>query len=191
LSPPLAQRDPDEALVRRAQRGDRLAFERLVDRHQHRLYTLAARVLGSPTDAADAVQETLLRAWLRLDRFRGDARFSTWLYRICVNAAHDLRERHGKAVGAGLDPPVEERVPDPRDAFAERELSGELQRALEALDEPYRTAVVLADVLGCSYAEVAEITGVAEGTVKSRVFRARTELGRRLGTREGGDASNR
>jgi RNA polymerase sigma-70 factor, ECF subfamily len=185
------ERDPDEALVRRAQRGDRLAFERLVDRHQHRLYTLAARVLGSPTDAADAVQETLLRAWLRLDRFRGDARFSTWLYRICVNAAHDVRERHGKSVGAGLDPPEQERVPDPRDAFAERELSGELQRALEALDEPYRTAVVLADVLGCSYAEVAEITGVAEGTVKSRVFRARTELGRRLGTQEGGDASNR
>jgi RNA polymerase sigma-70 factor (ECF subfamily) len=180
------ERDPDEYLVRRAQRGDRLAFERLVDRHQHRLYTLAARVLGSPDDAADAVQEAFLRAWLRLDRFRGDARFSTWLYRICVNAAHDLRERRGAE-------PVDEAdaTADPRDPFVERELAGELQRALEALEEPYRTAVVLADVLGCSYAEVAEITGVAEGTVKSRVFRARTELGRRLGTREGGDPSNR
>jgi RNA polymerase sigma-70 factor, ECF subfamily len=178
--------DPDEALVRRAQRGDRLAFERLVDRHQHRLYTLAARVLGSPNDAADAVQEALLRAWLRLDRFRGEARFSTWLYRICINAAHDLRDRRGAE-------PVDETdaAADPRDLFAERELSGDLQRALDALDEPYRTAVVLADVLGCSYAEIAQITGVADGTVKSRVFRARTELGRLLGTGKGGDTSNR
>jgi RNA polymerase sigma-70 factor (ECF subfamily) len=185
------ERDPDEALVRRAKRGDQLAFERLVDRHQHRLYTLAARVLGSPSDAADAVQEALLRAWLRLDAFRGDARFSTWLYRICVNAAHDLRARQGPpAGGAGLDPPAEERIADPRDLFAERELSGSLQRALDALDEPYRTAVVLSDVLGCSYAEIAEITGVAEGTVKSRIFRARTELGRRLGTPERGGGSN-
>jgi RNA polymerase sigma-70 factor (ECF subfamily) len=186
LSPPAAHRDPDEALVRRAQRGDRLAFERLVDRHQHRLYTLAARVLGSPNDAADAVQEALLRAWLRLDRFRGEAQFSTWLYRICVNAAHDQRERR-------RDEPVEEvdTTADVRDPFAERELSGELQRALDALEEPYRTAVVLSDVLGCSYAEIAEITEVAEGTVKSRIFRGRTELADRLGTKEGGVASKR
>ncbi|HEX2112553.1 MAG TPA: sigma-70 family RNA polymerase sigma factor [Gaiellaceae bacterium] len=184
----MPERDPDEALVRRAQRGDRLAFERLVDRHQHRLYTLAARVLGSPNDAADAVQEALLRAWLRLDRFRGEARFSTWLYRICVNAAHDVRDRRRET--AGLDA-TENEHPDVRDPFAERELSGDLQRALEALEEPYRSAVVLADVLGCSYAEIAEIMEVAEGTVKSRVFRARIELARRLGTREGGDASNR
>ena len=173
-------RDPDADLVRRAQRGDRFAFERLVDRHQHRLYTLAARVLGSPNDAADAVQEAFLRAWLRLDAFRGDALFSTWLYRICVNAAHDERARRRAEPAELVDTAA-----DPRDRFAERELSGALQRALDALEEPYRTAVVLADVLGCSYAQVAEITGVAEGTVKSRIFRARTELARRLGTGEG------
>jgi RNA polymerase sigma-70 factor (ECF subfamily) len=182
----MRQRDPDEALVRRAQRGDRLAFERLVDRHEHRLYTLSARVLGSANEAADAVQETFLRAWLRLDTFRGDARFSTWLYRICVNAAHDLRARRGAEPAAEVDAAA-----DPRDALAERELSGALQRALNALDEPYRTAVVLFDVLGCSYGEIAEMTGVAEGTVKSRIFRGRSELGRRLGTRAEGEASNR
>jgi RNA polymerase sigma-70 factor, ECF subfamily len=180
------QRDPDEALVRRAQRGDRFAFERLVDRHEHRLYTLSARVLGSANEAADAVQETFLRAWLRLDTFRGDARFSTWLYRICVNAAHDLRARRGAEPADEIDAAA-----DPRDAFAGRELSGALQHALNALDEPYRTAVVLFDVLGCSYEEIAEMTGVAEGTVKSRIFRGRSELGRRLGTRGEGEASNR
>src|SRR5215218_6049417 len=85
--------DPDELLVRRAQRGDRFAFETLVERHQSRLFTLAARVLGSRQDAEDAVQEALVRAWLALPRFRRDARFSTWLYRICLNAAHDVRAR--------------------------------------------------------------------------------------------------
>ncbi|MGH3029754.1 MAG: RNA polymerase sigma factor [Gaiellaceae bacterium] len=169
--------DPDELLVRRAQQGDRYAFEMLVERHQARLYTLAARLLGSREDAADAVQEAFLRAWLGLARFRGGARFSTWLYRIGLNAAHDQRLKR-KAEPAGERPePV-----DPRDRFAESELSGELQDALNALEESFRVAVVLSDVLGCSYAEIAELTGVPEGTVKSRIFRARGELAERLGT---------
>jgi RNA polymerase sigma-70 factor (ECF subfamily) len=171
--------DPDGPLVDRAKRGDRWAFEQLVERHQHRLFTLAARTLGSPDDAGDAVQEAFLRAWLSLPRFRGGALFSTWLYRICLNAAHDQRLKRRAE-------PVElvER-PDPRDAFAASELSGELQDALDALDETYRVAVVLYDVLGCSYAEIAEMTGVPEGTVKSRIYRGRTELAQRLGTKAG------
>ena len=169
--------DPDELLVRRAQRGERFAFEQLVERHEHRLYTLAARTLGSWEDAADAVQEALVRAWLALPKFRGDARFSTWLYRIVVNAAHDVRAKRREP--AAEEPPD---PADPRDRFAEQELSGELQRALNGLDESYRVAVVLYDVLGCSYAEIAELTGVPEGTVKSRIFRGRGELAERLGT---------
>jgi RNA polymerase sigma-70 factor, ECF subfamily len=171
--------DPDGPLVDRAKRGDRWAFEQLVERHQHRLFTLAARTLGSPDDAGDAVQEAFLRAWLALPRFRGGSLFSTWLYRICLNAAHDQRLRRRAE-------PVElvER-PDPRDAFAESELSGELQDALDGLDEAYRVAVVLYDVLGCSYAEIAELTDVPEGTVKSRIYRGRTELAQRLGTKAG------
>jgi RNA polymerase sigma-70 factor (ECF subfamily) len=171
--------DPDGPLLDRAKRGDRWAFEQLVERHQHRLFTLAARTLGSPDDAGDAVQEAFLRAWLALPRFRGGALFSTWLYRICLNAAHDQRLKRRAE-------PVElvER-PDPRDAFAASELSGELQDALDALDETYRVAVVLYDVLGCSYAEIAEMTGVPQGTVKSRIYRGRTELAQRLGTKAG------
>jgi RNA polymerase sigma-70 factor, ECF subfamily len=169
--------DPDELLVRRAQRGDRYAFETLVERHESRLYTLAARALGNREDAADAVQEALVRAWLALPKFRRDARFSTWLYRICLNAAHDVRTRRRPTTVE--DPPE---VVDPRDRFAERELSGDLQRALDALDGTYRVAVVLYDVLGCSYAEIAAIAGVPEGTVKSRIFRGRSELAQLLGT---------
>jgi RNA polymerase sigma-70 factor (ECF subfamily) len=176
--------DPDSKLVHRAQRGDRRAFAQLVERHEARLYTLAARTLGNEADAADAVQEALLRAWLALPRFRADALFSTWLYRICVNAAHDQRAKRRAE-------PIED-VPetqDPRDRFAESELSGRLQHALDELDEDFRLAVVLYDVLGCSYAEVAELTGVAEGTVKSRIHRGRTELARRLGTNAGNEES--
>jgi RNA polymerase sigma-70 factor, ECF subfamily len=177
--------DPDADLVRRAQRGDRLAFERLVERHERKLFTLAARVLGSRDEAADAVQDAFLRAWRRIEGFRGDALFSTWLYRICVNAAHDQRLRRTAEVAE-----VEELLAEPRDRFAERELSDELQRGLGGLEDPYRTVVVLYDVLGCSYAEIAEITGSAEGTVKSRLFRGRRELARQLGTGAPPEGSN-
>jgi RNA polymerase sigma-70 factor, ECF subfamily len=170
-------RDPDAELVKRAQRGDRWAFEQLVERHQHRVFTLAARTLGSREDAADAAQECFLRAWLGLPRFRG-ALFSTWLYRICLNASHDQRSKRRESK------PLEEapEPADPRDAFVASELSSGLQRALSEIDDAYREAVVLYDVLGCSYAEIAELTGVAEGTVKSRIFRGRSELAKLLGT---------
>jgi RNA polymerase sigma-70 factor (ECF subfamily) len=172
--------DPDGPLVRRAQKGDRWAFEQLVDRHQHRMFTLAARLLGSPNDAADAVQEAFIRAWVGLPSFRRGARFSTWLYRICVNAAHDQRAKARRSESS-----EEIDVADPQDAFARRELSSDLQQALNQLDEDYRTAVVLYDVLGCSYAEIAELTDMAEGTVKSRIFRGRARLAELLGTRAG------
>jgi RNA polymerase sigma-70 factor, ECF subfamily len=169
--------DPDAPLVKRAQKGDRWAFEQLVERHQHKLYTLAARVLGSQDDAADAVQEAFISAWLALPSFRGGARFSTWLYRICINAAHDQRTKRPTMPLEHAHEPA-----DPRDELVAHELVGALQQALGQLEEDYRIAVVLYDVLGCSYAEIAELTDVAEGTVKSRIFRGRTRLGELLGT---------
>jgi RNA polymerase sigma-70 factor, ECF subfamily len=169
--------DPDGPLVKRAQKGDRWAFEQLVERHQHKLYTLAARVLGSQDDAADAVQDAFIRAWLALPSFRHGARFSTWLYRICLNAAHDQRSKRPHTPLEDAAEPA-----DPRDEFVAHELSGALQQALGELDEEYRVAVVLYDVLGCSYAEIAELTDVAQGTVKSRIFRGRRRLGELLGT---------
>jgi len=172
--------DSEQRLIRRAQEGDVHAFEQLVEEHQHRLYALAARELASAADADDAVQETLIRAWKGLPRFRGDASFSTWLYRICLNAIADQRARRARASGPAL-----EDIPEPadhRDRIAERELSGALQDALSRLDDTYRTPVLLYDVLGRSYGEIAEVLDVAEGTVKSRIFRGRAELARLLGT---------
>jgi RNA polymerase sigma-70 factor (ECF subfamily) len=170
--------DPDAPLVRQAALGDRRAFEQLVERHQHRLLTLAARTLGSADEAADAVQEAFIRAWLALPRFRGGSLFSTWLYRIGLNAAHDQRLKRR------TEPLDEHREPaDPQDTFLASELSDALQAALNELEEDYRIAVVLYDVLGCSYSEIAELTDVAEGTVKSRIFRGRRRLAELLGTR--------
>ena len=161
----------------RARRGDRWAFEQLVERHQQRLFNLAARTLGSVDDAADAVQEAFVRAWLGLPRFRGGSLFSTWLYRIALNAAHDQRAKRR------TEPLDETREPaDPQDAFLASELSTALQAALNELDDDYRVAVVLYDVLGCSYGEIASLTDVPEGTVKSRIFRGRSRLAELLGT---------
>ncbi len=174
--------------IRRAAQGDTRAFERLVVEHQHRLYTLAARELGSRSDADDAVQETLIRAWRGLPRFRAEASFSTWLYRICLNAISDQRSRRSRAAAQALDDVAE--PADPRDRIAERELSDALQHALAQLDENYRTPVLLYDVLGRSYGEIAEVLDVAEGTVKSRIFRGRAELARLLGTTTAGEESN-
>lgn len=181
--------DPsDHELALRAGRGDVSAFEQLVLRHQSRLVTLAGRLLGSHADGLDAVQDTLVKAWLALPRFRGDAQFLTWITRICLNAVHDARERRGAVAGEDAQP----EAADPRDGFADSELSGRLQRALAALDDQFREAVVLYDVLGCSYLEIAELTGTAEGTVKSRIYRGRAELARLLGdegTFQAGEAS--
>jgi RNA polymerase sigma-70 factor (ECF subfamily) len=138
------------------------------------------RELGSPADAEDAVQETLLRAWRGLPRFRAQSSCGTWIYRICLNAISDQRARSANRATTPLDDVVE--PGDPRDAVREREVAGALQEALAGLDESFRTAVILYDVSGRSYGEIAEILAVPEGTVKSRIFRGRAELARRLGT---------
>lgn len=170
--------DDERQLLRRAQRGDKFAFGVLVERHQDRLYTVAARMLGSRDEAADVVQEALIRAWTGLPRFRGDARFSTWLHRILLNAVYDHRARARPTV------PIDEaREPaDPRDRIAQHELSDELQRALAALSEDFRVPVLLADIAGLSYEEIGESLGLPGGTVRSRIFRGRAELARLLGT---------
>jgi RNA polymerase sigma-70 factor (ECF subfamily) len=180
--------DADPELVRRAARGDREAFDRLVRPHWPRLHALTRRGLASPEDAADALQETLLRAWQGLPRFRGDAQLSTWLHRICLNAVHDQRERTAARRTAPLDEVPE--APDRRDRFADAELSAQLAGALDGLEEEYRVAVVLCDLCGCSYAEAAELLGVPEGTIKSRIFRGRRTLAQRLGTYAADEPSN-
>ena len=177
--------DEDIELVERARSGDGEAITELYRRHERRVYNLALRTLGNPWDAADVVQDAFIKAFKNLDSFKGEARFGTWLHRIAVNAAYDHLRRHkpepmeaeilddlsGPASSAavvgsgrqGIDPAVDG-------------LSEPLRTALMDLEDGFRFAVVLCDLLGFPYAEAAQILGVQEGTIKSRIFRARETL---------------
>ncbi len=189
---PATQADPDSMLVQRARSGDPSATAELYQRHSRRAYNLALRMLGDPWDAADVSQEAFIKAFGALRDFKGEARFSTWFHRIVVNAVYDhLRRRR-------LDPLEEweiDRLSSPatgrpggilaagaRSAVdpVQDGLSEPVREALKALNEGFRLAVVLCDLLGFDYAEAAEILGVQEGTVKSRIFRARAQLARQL-----------
>jgi RNA polymerase sigma-70 factor (ECF subfamily) len=170
----MAGQGTDEELVRRAQRGDRAAFDQLVVRHRHRVYAVALRLTRNPADAEDALQETFLNAYRALGRFGGRARVSTWLYRIAANASYDvINRRHGR------DQPLDDGVYEPaspRDPYAQDAQRRALEQALAALPEEFREAVVLCDIAGLGAGEAAELLGVPAGTVKSRVFRARALL---------------
>ena len=178
--------DDTAALVARARRGELAAFNLLVLRHQDAAYGLALRFLRDRQAAEDATQEAFLRAYRALGRFEGE-RFRAWLLAIVANAARDeLRRRRrrpqssldaargGDDGGARLDPP--DPGPTPEGVALHGELRAALERALGELPEDWRLVVVLSDVHGLSYEEVAAAAGVPVGTVKSRLSRARARL---------------
>lgn len=192
--------DSDEVLLERARAGDGRAFDALVDRHADRVYAICWRYFGNATDADDAFQATFL-AWYRgMSGFRGQAALSTWLYRVATNACHDLARRRARQPmtvpldddrgGAGHEPVDQAAV----DRLAAAELQPDLLAALDQLDAEQRRAVLLRDVVGASYAEIAAAQHVAVGTAKSRVHRGHARLAeilRRSWSREtgGGPAS--
>ena len=163
----------DEVLARRAAAGQREAFEELVRRHRRACYALALRICRNADDAEDALQETFIAAYRALPRFDSRARVSTWLYRIATNKCYDILARRRPTADADALP----EPADPRDPFARSDRQGELlTRALDALPEQFREAALLCDVCGLTPAEAGEVTGVPEGTMKSRSFRARALL---------------
>ncbi len=173
---PVRLRDAsDEWLAKRSARGDADAFEQLVLRYQDRLYTLALRVTLSDADARDCVQEGLISAWRAIDRFRGDARFSTWIYRIVLRKAYDTLDRRKRSAD-----PVEEIMATSHDRSSDDRL--DLIAALALLEPEFRAAAVACDVIGMSMDEAAEALGVPPGTVKSRLHRARARLAAELET---------
>lgn len=170
--------EDDRALLAAHAAGDRAAFGHLVARHQERLWAVAVRTLGDRDEAADALQDALLSAYRAAGSYRGDARVTTWLHRIVVNACLDRVRR--RAVRATVPLPEQERA-DPRDAMAARETALEVETALAALPLDQRTAIVLVDVQGLPVAEAAAVLGVPTGTVKSRCSRGRARLAEVLG----------
>ncbi|CAN5669365.1 sigma-70 family RNA polymerase sigma factor [soil metagenome] len=174
----LPDETPDEVLVARFKEGDDDAFATLVRRHEDRLFALSLRMIGERAGALDAVQETFLTAFKRIDSFRGDAQFGTWLYRIAVNSCHDLirrRKRWSRPEGTIED------APHPGAGLDETAaLRIDVAQALAALPPEFREAVVLHDLAGLPYEEVAAVTKVAVGTVKSRISRGRRRLAEQL-----------
>jgi RNA polymerase sigma-70 factor, ECF subfamily len=170
--------DPsDESLLAAHLRGDPRAFGTLVTRHERRIYGLCLRILGNREDAEDATQEAFLAALRKAATFRRAAAFSTWLYRIAVNAATDQARRRGRARLTTLDPEDAGVVADPGADVGEAVTAAVVvQSALTKVPEEFRVAVVLCDLYRVPYADAAQILEVPVGTVKSRVFRGRAAL---------------
>ena len=183
----------ESELLRRARAGDRDAFGELVEAHQRQVYHHALRMVGNEEDAADAAQEAFFKAWRGLPRFRGNSAFSTWLYKLADNAALDLLRREKKRRGdvALDDLPAGEQTaagPSPQRALEERERSRAVAEGLAKLSADHRRALVLREIDGLSYAEIAEALEADLGTVKSRIARARMALAKIL--REDGNFSD-
>ena len=174
----------DKHILARARRGELDAFEELVRQYEKRVYAVALRSSGSPEDAADITQEVFLRAWRSIESFRGDSGFSTWLFRITMNLCVD-HARHKNAqpqtqplvVGEeDAERPIPDTAPTPQEHLENSELGRELAAALDEVSEEHRRIVLLRDVSGLSYTEIAEVLEISEGTVKSRLSRARIAL---------------
>ena len=170
----------EKVLVQRAKKGEMAAFESLVTAYERRVYSLALRSTGSEADAADITQEVFLRAYRSLDTFRGESGFSTWLYRITVNLCVDLARKNNPAGSLddeqALEAPETRGAYQPETALANSELRRELDAALSLVSEEHRKIVILRDVAGMSYADIAAALELEEGTVKSRLARARAAL---------------
>ncbi|MGQ0836849.1 MAG: RNA polymerase sigma factor RpoE [Gammaproteobacteria bacterium] len=181
----------DLSLVRRVQRGDKGAFDALVLKYQHKVVKLVMRYMRNPVDAEDVAQEAFVKAYRALPQFRGDSAFYTWLYRIAINTAKNAlvsRDRSPIDYALDLQNPDESyemhaRLKDsatPEALVLTDEIRATVNSAIEALPEDLRTAIVLREIEGLSYEEIAAAMECPVGTVRSRIFRAREAIDRRL-----------
>ncbi len=182
-------------LVERAQAGEQAAFATLIEAHGDKIYSYLARMLNDREEALDLAQETFVRAWESMGRFRGGASFSTWLYRIATNLAIDsLRRKGRRGHEESLDAPFETDTGDTERQIADptagpdqevtlRELRREVRRAVAEMAPKLRTVLVMYDFQQMTYEEIAEALGVPLGTVKSRLFNARRVLREKLSQR--------
>ncbi len=182
--------DEDAAYVLLCQKGDTNAFEVLVERHQKRMLNLAYRIVGDYDEACDVVQEAFLSAYSALRSFRREAKFSTWLYGIVVNQARNrIRQAEGRSrhESRSLDDPIEVKdgnrqreLPDCGESADEqlekKEIEARVQMCIRTLETEYREVLVLRDIQGFSYEEICSMLNLPEGTVKARLFRARSAL---------------
>ncbi|GAA0849261.1 RNA polymerase sigma factor RpoE [Marinobacter szutsaonensis] len=180
----------DLQLVRKVRNGDRAAFDLLVVKYQTRVASIISRYVYDSQEVMDLTQETFVKAYRAIDRFRGDSAFYTWLYRIAVNTAKNFLESRGRRPQASADVSDAENFDDgirlrdpasPERLLQREQLQEELSRAIAELPEELRSAFLLREYDGLSYEDIAKILECPIGTVRSRIFRARDAVDRHLG----------
>ena len=187
----------EKELISLSQKGDIDAFEELVARYERKVYTIAYRYMGNPEDTSDLAQETFLKVFKSIDKFRGESSFSTWIYRITANICKDELRKIKRKPQTSLDQEiwldegsvirqVVDEKPTPDEAFEQKELWNYLQDLIANLSPEYRMVIVLRDINGYSYEEIAQITETSLGTVKSRLNRARKALSEQINLLKGG-----
>jgi RNA polymerase sigma-70 factor (ECF subfamily) len=180
-----AESERDHELILRAQRGDGGAFRELVERHRRRAFAIAVGLVRDEEDAVEIVQEAFFRVYRGLNAFNGAASFFTWLYRIVKNLSIDLMRRPAwqrelalDEADAGFDACLDDA--DPQDMLRRREIAERIGAALDALPPYHRGVILMREVEGMSYEEMADAMGVSKGTIMSRLFHARKKLQRAL-----------
>ncbi|HHT63268.1 MAG: RNA polymerase sigma factor [Bacillota bacterium] len=177
----------DEELVRKSQKGDIAAFEQLISKYQQKIYNIAYRLMGNPHDAGDLAQEALIKVYKSIGSFRLDASFSTWVYHIVTNVCRDELRKRSRQQVSSLDEPlnlrdgeVNREVADftncPDYAYEQKESEEYIQKLINSLNPDYRMVIVLREIMGFSYDEIAQELNITLGTVKSRLNRARRYL---------------
>ena len=186
----MTQDDSDQQLVQRVQAGEKAAFDLLVRKYQHRVLKLVSRFVSDTAEAEDVAQEAFLKAYRALASFRGDSAFYTWLYRIAINTAKNaLVSNRRRPVDFDLDLQDPEQYDrharlkegdTPEGVLLTEEIRSVVEKAMEQLPEDLRTAIVLRELEGLSYEEIAEAMDCPVGTVRSRIFRAREAIDKKL-----------
>jgi RNA polymerase sigma-70 factor, ECF subfamily len=186
----MSDRDVDQLLVERVQRGEQGAFDLLVRKYQHRILAVIGRYVSDFAEAQDVAQETFLRAYRALGNFRGDSAFYTWVFKIAVNTAKNHLVALGRrpptddvavddALHFGADSQLKDRA-TPENELLRQEIERNVTAAVEDLPKELRMAITLREVDGLSYEEIAEVMACPIGTVRSRIFRARDAIDRRI-----------
>lgn len=187
----VSERDADAELVARVQRGDKKAFDLLVLKYQRKIMRLLSRMIRDPSDIEDVAQEAFIKAYRALPQFRGESAFYTWLYRIAVNTARNWMASSGRRPSAPNAIELEDGetfnetdslsdISTPESVVASREIAQTVNAAIQDLPEELRTAIVLREIEGMSYEDIAQTMDCPIGTVRSRIFRAREAIAARL-----------
>jgi len=191
MFPTMSDREIDQQLVERVQRGDKQAFGLLVAKYQRKLARLLSRLIRDSAEVEDVAQETFIKAYRALPSFRGDSAFYTWLYRIGINTAKNYLVSQGRRAPTTTDFDSEEAetfddgdqlrdINTPERLLMTKQIGNTVNEAMEALPEELKTAIVLREIEGLSYEEIAAIMECPIGTVRSRIFRAREAISEKL-----------